>query len=121
MPKFWTFICRTWLGLSSDLAWAWWHALSKSRWTEARAFHQAVLRYDQHPAPAQRPTEEKTCMSALVGPGYLVQLVEDLVRERVLLRRDAAKIEDSILVKLDAEGEWSSREERVGLTRGNVR
>src|SRR4029453_5095939 len=81
MPRFWVFLCKTWLGLSSDLAATWWHALGKSRWTEARTFHQMVLRYDQHPAPAQRPTEDKLTMSAVVGPQYLMQITEDLVQE----------------------------------------
>jgi len=106
MPPFWTFLCRRWLGLSTDLAYTWWHALGKSRWTEARSFHQAVLRYDQHPAPAQRPAEDTTTMSGLVAPGYLMQLVEDLVHERVLLRRDGTRIQDGILGKLDSEGAW---------------
>jgi hypothetical protein len=110
MPPFWTFLCRRWLGLSNDLAYSWWNALGKSQWHEARTFHQAVLRYDQHPAPAHRPAEDKTTMSGLVAPGYLMQLVEDLVREKVLLRRDATKIEDGILARLDAAGEWRERE-----------
>jgi hypothetical protein len=114
MPPFWTFLCRRWLGLSTDLAATWWHALGKSRWTEARAFHQAVVRYDQHPAPAQRPQADKDLMSGLVGPQYLMQVVEDLVRERVLLRREATKIEDAILGALDATGDWRDDERRRG-------
>jgi hypothetical protein len=114
MPPFWSFLCKRWLGLSNDLASSWWQALGRSRWTEARAFHHAVLRYDRHPAPAQRPYEDKLTMSQLVGPQYLVGLVEDLVHERVLLRREAVRIEDAILGRLDAQGEWQEQERRTG-------
>jgi hypothetical protein len=111
-PPFWQFLTRRWLGLSPDLAHTWWNALSRSRWTEARTFYQAVLRYDAHPAPAQRPTEDKLSMSGLVEPQALMQLVEDLVAERCLLRREASTIQEGILLRLDATGEWREQERR---------
>jgi hypothetical protein len=117
MPRFWVFLCKTWLGLSSDLASSWWQAVGRSRWTEARTFHQAVLRYDQHPAPAQRPQADKLTMSQLVGPQYLMQILEDLVAERVMLRRDAAKIQDGILAKLDSQGAWQERTNTAQMSR----
>jgi hypothetical protein len=107
-PPFWQFLCRRWLGLSPDLAHTWWHALTRSRWSETRTFYQAVLRYDAHPAPGQRPSEDKLAMSGWVSPGQLVQLVESLVHERCLLRRDATTIEEALLSRLDATGEWRS-------------
>jgi len=116
-PPFWQFLTRRWLGLSPDLAHTWWNALSRSRWTEARTFHQAVLRYDQHPAPAQRPREDKLTMSALVAPRDLMRLVEDLVRERCLLRREATKIEDALLRRLDAAGEWQEQRQEEAYDR----
>jgi|SoiMethySBSTD1v2_1073268.scaffolds.fasta_scaffold3681752_1 hypothetical protein len=82
MPPFWQFLTRRWLGLSPDLAYTWWHALSRSRWSETRTFYQAVLRFDQHPAPAQRPSADKLAMSGLVTPQDLIPLVENLVHER---------------------------------------
>ena len=112
-PPFWQFLTRRWLGVSPDLAHTWWGALTRSRWTEARSFRQAVERYDQHPAPAQRPTEDKLAMSALVEPGQLMRLVEDLVTEHVLLRREGSMIQEAILTRLDATGAW--REERRSM------
>ena len=112
MPRFWVFLCKTWLGLSSDLAHAWWGALCRSRWTEARAFREAVVRYDQHPAPAQRPLEDKLHMSGWVAPEQLMALVEDLVREGCLLRREASTIQEAILAALDAAGAWCVEERR---------
>jgi hypothetical protein len=111
-PPFWQFLTRRWLGLSPDLAYTWWNALSRSRWSAPRTFHQAVLRYDQHPAPGQRPLEEKLSMSGLVEPQALMQLVEDLVAEGVLLRRDSIKLEEALLGALDATGAWCVEERR---------
>ena len=113
MPRFWVFLCRTWLGLSRDLAYAWWGALCRSRWSASRAFREAVLRYDAHPAPAQRPTQEKISMSGLVEPQALMQLVEDLVREGVLLKREAIHLEEAILRRLDSQGEWQEQRQEA--------
>jgi|SoiMethySBSTD1v2_1073268.scaffolds.fasta_scaffold202304_6 hypothetical protein len=112
-PPFWQFLTRRWLGVSPDLAQTWWGALTRSRWSEARTFYQAVLRYDAHPAPAQRPSEDKLAMSGLVEPQALMQLVEDLVAEHVLLRREGSMIQEAILTRLDATGAW--REERRSM------
>jgi hypothetical protein len=112
MPPFWQFLCRRWLGLSPDLAHAWWHAVRRSRWTDARTFYEAVLRFDQHPAPGQRPAEDKAYMSGLVEPRALMRLVESLVREGCLLRREASTIQEAILRRLDSQGEWRDEERR---------
>jgi hypothetical protein len=113
MPRFWVFLCRRWLGLSSDLTHTWWHAVRRSRWSAAAKIHEAVLRFDAHPAPGQRPTEDKAYMSALVEPQALLQLVENLVAEGCLLRREAIQLEEAILVRLDSQGEWQEQRQEA--------
>jgi hypothetical protein len=105
-PKFWVFLCQRWLGLDQALTWSWWNALSKSPWTDCAALRTTVLHYDAHPYPGQRPEAEQVQMSDRIAPGQLLRVVEDLIRQHLLLRRDATVIEEKILRKLDRTGEW---------------
>jgi hypothetical protein len=105
-PKFWTFFCQRWLELDQSLSWSWWHALSKSPWSACEELRTTVLNYDGHAYPGQRPEAERAEMEGAVAPGQLLRVIEDLIRQRLLLRRDGAVIEEKILRKLDRHGEW---------------
>jgi hypothetical protein len=106
LPKFWLFLCQRWLGLDQSLAWSWWNALRKSHWSACEELRTTVLNYDRHPYPGQRPEAERTEMSDAIAPGELMRVTDYLVRQRLLLRRDATQIEEAILHRLDREGEW---------------
>ena len=81
MPPFWAFLCQRWLGLSYEVAWCWWGALGKSRWSQATALRAAVVAVGQHPFPGQRPDTEKTALGAQIEGKQLVELCADLQGE----------------------------------------
>jgi hypothetical protein len=106
MPKFWVFLCRDWLQISHDLSWSWWRALDKSPWSACDELRTSVLHYDAHPYPGQRPEAERVQMSERIVPGQLMQVIEALVRQHLLLKRDAGQIEEALLKRVDRFGEW---------------
>jgi hypothetical protein len=106
LPRFWVFLCQRWLELDQSLTWSWWRALGKSPWSACEELRTTVLRYDRHPYPGQQPEAERVQMSDLIAPGQLLMVIEDLIRQQLLLRRDGAVIEEKILRRLDRHGEW---------------
>ena len=42
----------------------------------------------------------------VITPQYVVEIVEDLVRERQLRRLQATRLEEKILETVDAQGQW---------------
>jgi hypothetical protein len=110
MPKFWVFLTQRWLELDQQLSWSWWRALGKSPWSACTDLRTHILHYDGHPYVQQQPEADRQRMDALIAPGALMRVLEDLVRQKLLLRRDAAQIEDAICSRLDRLGEWCSRE-----------
>jgi hypothetical protein len=114
MPKFWIFLTRGWLGLDSQLSWAWWRALSKSPWSLCAELRTHVLAYDAHPFVQQQPEAARQHMDALIAPAHLLKVSVDLTRQGLLLKRDAARIEEAILQRLDAQGAWVNHERKGG-------
>ena len=106
VPKFWIFLTRRWLQLPDHLSWSWWRALGKSPWSQCADLRTCVLNYDGHPFVQQRPEAERQHLQMLLEPGQLLQVIDSLVRQKLLLKRDGAQIEEAILKRLDATGEW---------------
>ena len=106
VPKFWIFLCLGWLDLNQQLAWSWWRALGKSSWSQCAELRTHVLQYDAHPYVGQQPEADRRHMDALIAPGALMRVTEDLTRQRLLLKRDASVIQDAILRRLNSQGEW---------------
>jgi hypothetical protein len=94
------------LGFTDHLAWTWWNALRKSQWTGCAAFRATLLRYDAQPTP--RPEVDRQHVQGLMTPEHLVELVEELVKQHLLLRRDGSQIQEAILNQLDRAGAWMS-------------
>jgi hypothetical protein len=107
MPGFWTWLCRDWLALPEHVAWAWWQALRKSPWARCREFREAVLRYGLCAYPAQSASRAQ--LTVLMEPGTLMQITAELVTQGLLLRRDAGLIDQAVLDRLDARGEWKEK------------
>jgi len=111
MPKFWIFLCRDWLRISHEVSWSWWRALGKSPWTRCRQLHQQVLHYDRSAFPAQNASREE--VSAWTEPGTLMQITAELVTQGLLLRRDSAVIDQAVLDRLTANGEWKEQRSKT--------
>jgi hypothetical protein len=104
MPTFWRCLCRDGLRLDDHLAWSFWRALSHSSWTLCAEFRASLLRYDTLPAP--RPEADRQRVRELMTPEHLVRVVEALIQQRLLLRRDGVVIEEALLALAAAHGQW---------------
>jgi hypothetical protein len=62
------------------------------------------VRYNALPMP--RPEADLQCMRELMTPEHLVGVIEALVEQQLLLRRDAGQIEEAILRRVDHTGAW---------------
>jgi hypothetical protein len=91
-------MCREALGLGEPLAWSFWRALSKSQWSGCREFRAALVRYDALPTP--RPEADRQRVRELMTPEHLVGVIESLVRQQLLLKRDAGPIEEAIRISV---------------------
>jgi hypothetical protein len=106
LPKFWAWLCQQYLGLPAHVTFAWWNALRKSAWTEAVMLHEAIVTYDARPFKAQQPQAVIDAISAAVAPQRLIAITEDLVTQRLLIRRDARVIEQAVLDRVERHGGW---------------
>jgi hypothetical protein len=65
-----------------------------------------ILKYDAHPFVGQQPEADRRRMDALIAPGHLLQVIDSLIRQHLLLKRDGVALENAILRRLDRSGTW---------------
>ena len=96
-PRLWLVLCCEEWGTPRTLAERTWQALQASRWTQPTALRQWVL------------------VQFVVDPGHfrqtysplaVVDVLETLVKERRLTRRQASALEDYLLTTVTPEGAW---------------
>jgi hypothetical protein len=83
------------------LAVVWWQALSQSHHPGALAVRQAVLLFDAAPV-----AEAYHLVYGIGAPQTVIAVLEALVDEGQLLRRQATAIEEAVLCHVDREGQW---------------
>src|SRR5205085_2683447 len=100
MPLVWGVLMHEWWGVPRALTWDCWQALASCPWTEVVTFRQKLLLW---------PTITSGRAAAIshgVTPQGVLDILEMLVRDRRLSRREAAQIEDRLLACVDAHGAW---------------
>jgi hypothetical protein len=102
-PPIWVFLCTEWLGLSSTKTAQFWQALTTSRWTKAVELRSAVLCRSALPHHLEALT---FLAQHNLSPQALIQVLEDLVTERLLSPKVARMIEAHVLAKTTKEGRW---------------
>jgi hypothetical protein len=85
----------------ASLALIWWQALSQSHHPRALAVRQAVLLFDAAPV-----AETYHLIYGICAPQTVIEVLEALVDEGQLLRRQATAIEEAVLCHVDRDGEW---------------
>jgi hypothetical protein len=105
MPKLWQFLTEDWLTLDPGLARSWWFAVAHARWSQTAQWREQFVAFANQDGIVTRDVVidffEET--ASLV---QLVQLLEALMRERVLLARDGKRIEEHLLQRANAQGAW---------------
>jgi hypothetical protein len=105
MPKLWQVLTADWVPLAPDLARAWWYAVAHARWSLATAWREQFLQFARQEGMVTR--EYVTDFFAKAATLHqLIALVEWLMQEQVLLRRDGKTIEEALLAQADAHGQW---------------
>ena len=99
-PCVWGMLMDYWQ-VPAALAVVWWQALSQSHHPRALAVRQAVLLFDAAPV-----AEAYHLVYGICAPQTVIEVLEALVDEGQLLRRQATAIEEAVLCHVDREGEW---------------
>ena len=105
-PRLWDCLTLKCLRIDAALARAWWQALVHARWSEAVAFRQGLLLFEQRPPSRQSPEEVEAFWAVHLQPKQLIALIENLWKEGRLRRHRATMLEEHVLAMVQANGEW---------------
>ena len=112
MPRLWAYLTQDWLGLPPDLARSWWFSLAYAWWSEATAWRETFATFNRQ-SGVVTPEFLHDYFAEAATLSRLVQLVEQLMQEKVLLGREGRKIEEALFAQATAAGQWK-HERRSG-------
>ena len=104
MPKLWR-VLVTDLALDASTSWSLWAALNRARWSVAVAWREAFVAFAGRPQWTSAEEVEAFFRERVTLP-QLMTVVETLRHEGVLLARDGHRLEEHLLQRGNAEGEW---------------
>lgn len=90
-------------GLSEAQLWHGWASICRARWSVVREWKQTLVAAD---ALTQTGEAAWAWAHAHASPHQLVDLLENLVRERQLSRRSANALMEKVLARVDKHGAW---------------
>jgi hypothetical protein len=94
-------------GLDATQASTWRTALSAAQSPAAQSWGRDVLAFDLEPPHGREKFARVVPFFRQVSPpARVVAVLESLVEERLLTRREATQIEEKVFACLDAQGEW---------------
>jgi hypothetical protein len=103
VPQVWGLLAA-YFELEAPLSRAWWGALERARWSEARELRQTLAFFD---------TQEAAGVDVIlrffqhrVTPQAIVDVLEALVGERLLSRQKATLLEEAVLRRVTRGGQW---------------
>ena len=101
MPSTWQKLAFGYWRLPQRLALGLWRALCKSTWAVPTNMRQQILFYDATLIGGATQFLFNTCT-----PDAMVGVIETLVQEHRLSRKEANTMEECILQRVDATGMW---------------
>jgi hypothetical protein len=104
-PRLWTWLCTHWCPIPASLAWCWWRALSKAQYPPADLWRARFVAFDREDRGVSRDIVE-SFLAEIASPPQLIDLVEHLMKERCLVRRDGHHLQEHILAHVDHTGQW---------------
>jgi hypothetical protein len=102
VPPVYTKLAAFW-GLSADEARRVWFALKQAQGTDAVAFRQYLVFYDDNRA---YKAAAQHLLHTICAPKRLLAVLEALQEEGLLSRRETTAVEETILGGVDAQGRW---------------
>ncbi len=100
MPNAWAILAHEWWGVSKELTWDCWQGMASCPWSEVVSFRQKLLLW---------PTIETGRTAAIfhgLTPPMVLTIIDLLVRDRRLSKKEATQLEEAILNHIDAKGDW---------------
>ena len=64
------------------------------------------MAFDRRPLHQQTPAQVEVFLQTWAQPQQMMDLLEDLVKQRLLSRRDGHKIEEAVLQMVRPDGQW---------------
>ena len=115
VPQVWTWMTTRWCPLPAPLAGLWWRALSKARWSAAAEWRETVLDFDR-PDRVLSSDIVEAFLAEIASPQQLIEVLEKLMAEGKLLRRDGHQLQELVLRHVDQQGHWKHQRGRRQLT-----
>jgi hypothetical protein len=90
-------------GLNPDQQDRVWGAIARAKWTVASSWRQTVWLLDsRNPSP----DAVAVFLTQHSPPSRLMAVLEGLVQERVLSRKEVNAVEEKVLAQVSADGQW---------------
>jgi hypothetical protein len=102
MSRFWEWFGRD-VGLTEDEIAQVWDAISTAQSSAVGWWREAVVRFDA--APPGEPSAA-VFLAATATPDRIMRVLEALVAERRMARRQVTQVEEKLLERIDAAGCW---------------
>ncbi len=110
-PQLWGWLWREWCPLPASLAWVLWRALGKTQDPLAAAWRQAFVDFEAPERLLGRDLVE-AFLARIATPQQLMDLVDQLMAEQTLLRRDGHQVQEQLLRHVDKDGVWKHQRGR---------
>jgi hypothetical protein len=110
-PRLWGWLWAEWCPLPASLAWVLWRAVLKAQWSTATQWREQFLAFEKPDRVLSRDLVE-AFLAEHASPQQMMALVEQLMEERRLLKRDGRQVQDRLLAHVDRHGEWKHRPRR---------
>ena len=100
MPNAWAILSHEWWGVSKEVTWQSWQGMASCPWSEIVTFRQKLLLW-----PTITTGREAAVLYG-VTPPMVLNIIDLLVRDRRLTKKEATQLEEAILNHVDAKGDW---------------
>jgi hypothetical protein len=104
-PTVWGWLWREWVPMPASVSWVLWRALCKAQYPPADAWRARLNAFDAPDRLLSRDLVEDF-LQEIATPHALMEVVEALMKEHVLLRRDGHRVQEQILRHVTASGQW---------------
>jgi hypothetical protein len=113
-PELWSWMCTHWCPIPASLAWTWWRGVMQARYPPADAWRARFLAFD---APDRLLGSDlvEDFFAEIATPQHLMDLVEHLIKERCVVRRDGHQLQEYILAHVTKDGTWKHQQLRKGV------
>jgi hypothetical protein len=108
----WLTLAEFW-GLSTQQSRQAWSALYRARWTTAANWRRVLVHFEGQRPTLRSPERVFAFLAAQVMPETILGVIEGLISEGLLTRREGNAIEERVLRHVGPTGDWAAVKARV--------